>query len=96
MSEKDYYERLLNKMNNTSSNLNTTLENIDTLKTRLGESLKINEGTYRLSDINQLRQTVESKKGRIDNTIIPKIKDKIKDLEEEEKAKENEQKIGDV
>lgn len=83
MTEKDYYSLLLTKMVNTVNYLNSALTKLDSLYDNLDNYLKVNNVAFKKKELDSICTNIRNQLNRLNNTIIPNIKNKINSLSED-------------
>ena len=84
MSELEYYRILLNQLLDISNKLGSTSNDYEQLKKNLADGLTVNGKIYKEELIDSCINDVISEKDKINNVIIPSIRNKIQLLEESE------------
>ena len=84
MSELEYYRILLNKLLTISNKMNTISPDYEQLKKNLTDGLMVNDKIYKEDIINNCLNDIISEKEKLNNVIIPSIRNKIHSLEESE------------
>lgn len=81
MTEKDYYDQLLQKMVNAANEMSNTISKIDTMKNKLGQALSINGRTFKDDELTRLRNDAINQRDTLNNVIIPAITNKMNSLD---------------
>lgn len=83
MTKVENYEKLQREMKNATNNLNSAKLEIDNLIYKLNQGLKINDSGYRTSDLEDMKNKLDTYCNILNKTILPSIEDKLEELDED-------------